>query len=166
MPALSITPANLAHSIFIPSLFHHAIQCQISWSENTSTETVFTLRLLIAYQEKMQLLLLSVGFLSPLDRCIIRVMLKKKPQDIKISSIYLVSCRLCNGYCSPPSPPQPCCKLEALKWMNTYPVAFVVYKTPGQKHCLTDLLHCPSQRWNPRDRILDPICKTGKLINS
>lgn len=80
LPALSITPAKLAHSIFIPSLFHHAIQCQIYWSENTSTETVFTLGLLIAYQEKMQLLLISVGFLSPLDRCIIRVMPKKTPR--------------------------------------------------------------------------------------
>lgn len=59
-----------------------------------------------------------------------------------------------------------CIVLEALKGRNTYQAAFVVYKTPGQKHCLTDLLHCPFQRWNPRDRILDPICKTGKLINS
>lgn len=50
--------------------------------------------------------------------------------------------------------------------MNTHQVAFVVYKTPGQKHCWTDLLHCPFQRWNPRDQILDPICKTGKQINS
>lgn len=62
----------------------------------------------------MQLLLLSVGFLSPLDRCIIRVVLKK-PQDIKIRSIYLVFCRLCNVYCSAPSSPQPCFTLEALK---------------------------------------------------
>lgn len=101
--------------------------------------------------------------LSPLDRCIIRVLLKKTPR-YKIRSIYLVSCRLCNGYCSPPSSPQPC--FEALKWMNTHQVAFVVYKTPGQKHCWTDLLHCPFQRWNPRDQILDPICKTRKQINS
>lgn len=101
--------------------------------------------------------------LSPLDRCIIRVLLKKNPR-YKIRSIYLVSCRLCNGYCSPPSSPQPC--FEALKSMNTHQVAFVVYKTPGQKHCWTDLLHCPFQRWNPRDQILDPICKTGKQINS
>lgn len=101
-----------------------------------------------------------------LDRCIIRVVLK-------ITSTYLVSCRLCTVYIShgfftvtellytwgsvlvwP-----------ALNWINTYQAAFVVYKTRVQKHCLTDSLHCPFQRWNPTDRILDPICKTVKLIN-
>lgn len=46
--------------------------------ENTSAATVLTLILLIAEQEKMQLLLLSAGFLSPLDRCIVRLVLKKK----------------------------------------------------------------------------------------
>lgn len=75
--------------------------------ENTSAATVLTLILLIAEQEKMQLLLLSAGFLSPLDRCIVRLVLKKK-KKIKITCIYLVSCRLHNVYRTPLSSPQTC----------------------------------------------------------